>query len=154
MSTEILIALTALAGTLLGATLNGLSKFFDTWWIQKARKKEKHEKIVRIILVELLPDIKFLIDYSETYEQITSLEWKEKNINWCNRAISVYKTKIKNDIPLDMIEMMSNFNSSIEHLKYIIETDDPSLIVVYDGLNRRTKELIEDIEKKINTDYK
>ena len=154
MSTEILVALTALASTFLGACLSGLSNFFDNWWMQKVHNKERHEKVVRAILVDFIPTIKLAISFSGSYVSATGPELKEQNISRFNKAILFYENEVKNQIPLNMIQEMAELKLCLDHLKYMIETDDSTLTEKYKVLLHGTEEKVKEIEKMIDTKYR
>ncbi|TWT04619.1 hypothetical protein [Planomicrobium sp. CPCC 101079] len=154
MSTEILVALTALASTVLGACLSGLGKFFENWWMQKAHHKERHEKVVRAILVDYIPTITSAIIFSGSYESATRPELKEQNVSRFNKAIQFYENDVKNLIPLNMIQEMSDLNLCLDHLKYMIVTDDSTLTEKYKVLLHRTEEKLKEIKKKIDNEYR
>lgn len=145
MKTEIIIAIAALLGTVIGAAIPSISGMIDSQINHKNSRKEKYESIIRSILSEYFPVVERSLNFAKDYKKNLPkviLDIEVKSMKYTN---DFFEQEVKSKLPLDILEDMAELNQKLLVIENKIDFD----IDEYYELNDSFKEDIESAEKKL-----
>lgn len=123
MNTEIIVAVTALLATTLGATITSIAGIADRRLNQKNNRKEKYEPVIRIILSEYFPRIDGGFYIAKNYKTGKQIEINTIEMEILDEIGALYEEKIINELPLDILDEMADLNFSLGLMRIEIKAD-------------------------------
>ncbi|MGM0897912.1 MAG: hypothetical protein ACQEV0_08430 [Bacillota bacterium] len=154
MSSELLIALTALFSTSLGASIPILGKFIELRVNKKSALKEKHQEVIRIILSDFLPIIDHVLYSAKDYFEVKDVENISFNLERLNEIDELYIKKIKDSAPLELISDLGELNFSIRSLFLVLKLErSEGLSFHYDEIYLEAVEYYNNLKTKITKTY-